>query len=133
MKRLFWSLSFIRIEGGGYIIKFDWLEIDWEKINFVNPPYNITDKPKFVKKAYDEYLKWNTSVLLIPATTETKWFHDYLVWNAWIYFIKGRVKFKGYNSKNEYVTNKTWQSGSMLCVLDPDNLPFMTNLNIEHL
>lgn len=123
----------IDIGGGNYQIQFDWLSIDWKKLNYVNPPYNITDKPKFVKKAYDEYLKWNMSVLLIPSTTETKWFHDYLVWNAWIYFIKGRVKFKWYNQKWEYVTNKTWQSWSMLCVLDPNALPFMTTLDIEHL
>lgn len=119
--------------GGNYKIQFDWLEIDWQKNNFVNPPYNITDKPRFVKKAFDEYQKWNKSVLLIPSTTETKWFHEYLAWHAGIYFIKGRVKFKGYNSKWEYVTDKTWQSWSMICVLDPDALPFMTTLEVDHI
>lgn len=114
-----------------YIIKEDWLSIDWEKRNFVNPPYNITDKPKFVKKAYEEYLKGNTSVLLIPSTTETKWFHEYLVPYAWIYFLKSRVKFKWFNSKWEYVTNKTWQSWSILCILDPNNKPFMKALWIN--
>lgn len=118
--------------GGKYVIQFDGLEVDWAKRNYVNPPYNITDKPRFVKKAFDEYKKWNMSVLLIPSTTETKWFHDYLVGYAWIYFVKGRVKFKGYNSKGYYVTDKTGQSGSMICVLDPDALPFMTTLDIEH-
>ena len=107
---------------------WDWLEIDRDDRNYCNPPYNITDKPKFVKKAYEEYLKWNLSVLLIPSTTETKWFHEYLAPYAGIYFIKGRVKFKWYNTKWEYVTNKTGQSGSMLCVLDPKWDPFMTTL-----
>ena len=31
-----------------YKLQFDWLVIDWEQRNFVNPPYNITDKPKFI-------------------------------------------------------------------------------------
>jgi len=41
-----------------------------------------------VKKAFDEYQKGKMSVLLIPATTETKWFHEYLVGHAGIYLIK---------------------------------------------
>ena len=114
-----------------YILEFDWLNIEWEDRNFVNPPYNITDKPKFVKKAYEEYLKWRISVLLIPATTETKWFHEFLVPYAWIFFIKWRIKFKWYNSKNEYVTNKSWQSGSILCILDPRYKAFMTDLDFD--
>ena len=108
-----------------YILKFDWLTIDWKENNFVNPPYNITDKPKFVKKAFEEYQKWNKSVLLIPSTTETKWFHKYLVPHAQIFFLEGRVKFKWYNSEGIYVTNKTGQSWSMLCVLDPTKKPSM--------
>lgn len=121
------------LENWVYKIQFDWLSIDWKKKNFVNPPYNITDKPKFVKKAFEEYKKWNMSILLIPATTEVQWFHEYLVPYAWIYFIKWRVKFKWYNSKWDYVTNKTWQSGSMLCILDPEWKPFMKTLDINHL
>lgn len=92
----------------------------------------MTDKPKFVKKAFEEYKKGNISVLLIPATTETKWFHEYLVPYAWIYFIKWRVKFIWYNSKWEFVKNKSWQSWSMICVLDPGAKPFMTTLELEH-
>mgnify|MGYP002132553610 CR=1 FL=1 len=114
-------------------IQFDGLAIDWKTRNFINPPYNITDKPKFVKKAFDESKKWNTCVLLLPATTETKWFHDYLANNACIYLIKWRVKFKWYNSKWEYVTNKTGQSGSMICVLWPGIKPGITTLEIDHI
>jgi hypothetical protein len=28
------------------------------------------------------------------------------------------VKFKGFNTKGEYVTNKCGQTGSMICILD---------------
>ena len=36
-----------------------------------------------------------TAVLLIPARTDTKWFHEYVYHKAEIRFIKGRVKFGG--------------------------------------
>ena len=32
-----------------YIIEFNWLDIDWKARNFVNPPYNITDKPLMIE------------------------------------------------------------------------------------
>jgi len=51
--------------------KFDGLIIDWGKSNFVNPPYNRVDKPKFIQKAFDEWKKGKTCVLLIPVSTST--------------------------------------------------------------
>lgn len=32
-------------------------------------------------------------VMLIPARTDTRWFHDYIYGRAEIRFIKGRLKF----------------------------------------
>lgn len=57
--------------------------------------------------------------MLIPASTDIAIFHEIIYPNASIYFIKGRVKFKGFNSFGKYVTNKCGQSGSMLVVFDP--------------
>lgn len=37
-------------------------------------------------------------VMLLPARTDTKWFHEYVLPYAEIYFIKGRLKFG--DSKN---------------------------------
>lgn len=54
--------------------------------------------------------------MLIPASTETKIFHETIVPNAEVQLIKGRIKFKGTNTKGEYVTNKTGQSGSMIII-----------------
>jgi len=115
-----------------YIIEFNWLDIEWEDINFVNPPYNTKWKQDFIKKCYKEYNKWKISVLLIPATTETKFFHEYIAPYAWIYFIKWRVSFKWYNSYWKYVTDRTWQSGSMLCIFNPKWKPYMTTLELNH-
>lgn len=39
-----------------------------------------------------------TVVMLIPARTDTKWFHEYIYKKAEIRFIKGRLKFG--DSKN---------------------------------
>ena len=39
-----------------------------------------------------------TVVMLIPARTDTKWFHEYIYNKAEVRFVKGRLKFG--NSKN---------------------------------
>ena len=64
---------------------------------FCNPPYSrISD---WVRKAYYESLKDNTLVcLLIPARTDTRYFHDYIYQRSEIRFVKGRIKFG--DSKN---------------------------------
>lgn len=65
---------------------------------FCNPPYG-RDICKWVEKAYREGHKDNTLVcLLIPARTDTKYFHDYIKNRAEVRFIPGRLKFG--DSKN---------------------------------
>lgn len=68
---------------------------NWSGYNvFCNPPYS--DIKNWVKKCYDEFLKNNTLiVLLIPARTDTKYFHEYILPYAEIRFIKGRLRFGG--------------------------------------
>ena len=64
---------------------------------FMNPPYGHQIK-KWVRKAYLESLKPNTVVVcLLPARTDTQWFHEYCA-KGKVWFIKGRLKFGG--SKN---------------------------------
>lgn len=66
---------------------------DWSKeIAFVNPPYG-REIGDWVKKSHEESLKGATVVMLIPARTDTRWFHEYIYNNAEIRFMKGRVKF----------------------------------------
>lgn len=67
----------------------------WEGYNvFCNPPYGRELK-KWVKKAYEESKKENTKiVMLIPARTDTSYFHDYIYNKAKeIRFVRGRLKF----------------------------------------
>jgi phage N-6-adenine-methyltransferase len=65
---------------------------------FMNPPYGRAIK-KWIEKAYEEGKKPNTTVVcLIPARTDTKYWHKYCMKACEIYFVKGRLKFG--NSKN---------------------------------
>lgn len=72
----------------------DGLKSSWGgEIVFCNPPYGrqIGD---WVRKAYEEGQKPDTTVvLLIPARTDTTYFHDYIYGKAEIRFLKGRLKF----------------------------------------
>ena len=95
----------------------DGLLIEWGQSNFVNPPYTRAIKEAFIKKAISESKKGKVCVMLLPVATDTAIYHDHIVPNAKeIRFLRGRVKFKGFNTYGEYVTNKTGQSGSMVVV-----------------
>ena len=60
---------------------------------FCNPPYG-KDIGQWVAKSYYEAIKPDTIiVMLIPARTDTKYFHDYILNRSEIRFVKGRLKF----------------------------------------
>ena len=110
---------------------FDGLCIDWKPINFINPPYSRLLKEKFINKALEESKKGSICILLIPASTDTQIFHDVIVPNGVVKLIKHRIKFKGYNSKNEYVENKSGQSGSMLVIFGTTEKPNISTIIIK--
>ena len=70
------------------------LSKDWQGYRvFCNPPYGRAIG-EWVKKCYEESQKPNTIVvMLIPARTDTSYFHDYIYHKAEIRFIRGRLKF----------------------------------------
>lgn len=60
---------------------------------FCNPPYG-REISKWVEKCYKESLKPNTLVaMLIPARTDTSYFHQWIYHKAEIRFIRGRLHF----------------------------------------
>lgn len=59
---------------------------------FCNPPYG-RQIGAWVEKAYTEATRGYTVVLLIPARTDTQYFHDFIYRKAEIRFIRGRLKF----------------------------------------
>ena len=78
----------------------DGLKQSWKRTDgavFCNPPYG-REIGKWVKKAYEESTKHDTTiVLLIPARTDTTYFHNYIYKCAEIRFIRGRLKFTDEN------------------------------------
>jgi phage N-6-adenine-methyltransferase len=74
----------------------DGLSQEWAGKCWMNPPYG-RGIGKWMKKAYESSLKGATVVCLVPARTDTNWWHDYAM-NGEVTFIKGRLKFG--DSKN---------------------------------
>lgn len=74
----------------------DGLRMAWSGRCWMNPPYG-REIGKWIKKANDEVKKGGVSlvVCLLPARTDTKWFHEYIYNkpNVEIRFLKGRLKF----------------------------------------
>ena len=83
-----------------YTEKTDGLSQSWaNEVVFCNPPYsrktkNNPGQEAWIRKAYAESLGGATVVLLIPARTDTKAFHDTILPNAEIRFIRGRLRFE---------------------------------------
>ena len=78
-----------------FTIEDDGLNQSWKgHAVFMNPPYGRGIK-HWIKKAYEEGLKDNTKVVcLIPARTDTTYWHDYIFPHAnEILFVRGRIKF----------------------------------------
>lgn len=102
----------------------DGLIKDWGRANFINPPYTVELKKKFIIKAVEESKKGKLCVMLLPVMgTSTKLFHEIILSNISepIRFIKGRIKFKGLNTKGEYVSNKSPMHDSMIVIFDGRN------------
>lgn len=67
---------------------------DWQGVCWMNPPYGRTIG-QWVRKACESAMteKCSKVVCLLPARTDTKWFHDYCLPFGKIEFLNGRLKF----------------------------------------
>lgn len=75
----------------------DGLSQEWSPARcWMNPPYGRTIG-LWMKKAYEESQKGALVVCLVPARTDTAWWHDYAALGK-VMFIRGRLKFG--NAKN---------------------------------
>lgn len=72
-----------------YSLEIDGLKQQWTGVCYMNPPYG-REIGKWVKKAAECNA---TVVCLLPARTDTIWFHNYIYGKSEIRFIKGRLKF----------------------------------------
>ena len=74
----------------------DGLSKVWTGRIWMNPPYG-REIGKWVKKAYETAKRGHTVVCLLPARTNTAWWHDYCLLGE-ITFIRGRLKFGGHKN-----------------------------------
>lgn len=89
----------------------DGLTQDWGvNVCWMNPPYG-KEIIHWVKKASEAAEAGATVVALLPARTDTKWFHTYVLDKAHIHFLKGRITFVGAPSAAPFP--------SMICVWLP--------------
>jgi len=92
--------------GPDSVLADDALDYYWPRLHtcWCNPPYSRGLQAKFIAKAAEEQ-QWRgvTTVMLLPARTDTKAFHQY-VWDVAkhqpregveVRFLKGRLKFVG--------------------------------------
>jgi phage N-6-adenine-methyltransferase len=80
-----------------------WLNESEATVAYCNPPYSRGQQHKFIAKAAAERLNGVTTVMLLPARTDTRSFHAH-IWDTEkhqprpgveVRFLKGRVKFVG--------------------------------------
>lgn len=79
-----------------YTKKQNGLAQAWHKaaaVCWMNPPYG-RQIGAWMKKAYEESQKGATVVCLVPARTDTAWWHDYAMRGS-VRFVRGRLKFGG--------------------------------------
>ncbi len=77
-----------------FTIADDGLSQTWAGSCWMNPPYGRTIAA-WMRKAYESSLDGATVVCLVPARTDTAWWHDYAM-RGTIRFIRGRLKFGGH-------------------------------------
>lgn len=76
----------------------DGLLQDWSnEICWMNPPYG-RDISNWMRKALEESLFGATVVCLVPARTDTAWWHDYAM-RGEIRFLRGRIQFVSEENK----------------------------------
>jgi site-specific DNA-methyltransferase (adenine-specific) len=98
---------------------WDGIKIDWGERSYINPPYSQKLKEAFVIKAIEQSQMGKLCVCLLPVSTSTKLFHNYILPNmAEIRFLKKRIKFLGVNTRGEAVSNKSGMHDSMLVIFD---------------
>jgi phage N-6-adenine-methyltransferase len=74
-----------------YTPEQDGLSQEWNGVCWCNPPYG-REIGKWLRKAAKS---GTTVVMLLPARTDTKWFHDYILHRAEVRYLRGRLKFGG--------------------------------------
>ncbi len=72
----------------------DGLSLPWLGQVFVNPPYG-RQLSQWIEKARTEVQEGRAlnATVLVPARTDTKWWHNYIAGSAYVILLKGRLSF----------------------------------------
>ena len=77
--------------------EMDGLTQDWRGVCWMNPPYGRVIG-QWMAKAYRAAMMGGATVVcLVPARTDTAWWHDYAA-KGEVRFIRGRLKFGDHNN-----------------------------------
>lgn len=97
-----------------YTPEQDGLSQLWTGTVWCNPPYG-RQIGRWVEKAAQSAAEGATVVMLLPARTDTQWFHRYICGKAEVRFVAGRLKFGG----------AKWNAPfpCMVCVFHPEHEP----------
>lgn len=76
-----------------YTQQDDALKLPWCGVVWCNPPYGRVIG-RFVQKGWEEAQQGATVVMLIPARTDTRYWHDYVMRAAEVRLLRGRLYFK---------------------------------------
>ncbi len=79
-----------------YTQEDDGLAQPWFGYCWMNPPYG-REIGHWMKKAFESAQGGATVVCLVPARTDTAWWHDYAT-KGTVRFIRGRLKFGGHKN-----------------------------------
>lgn len=82
----------------------DWVD-ETDRVFFLNPPYSAGNIDRFMAKALEESEKGAVVVCLVPCATDTAWWHNYVMRAQEIRFIRGRVRFVGYDEQGKQIKN----------------------------
>ena len=63
----------------------------WEGVCWMNPPYGRQIE-RWMKKAFESAREGALVVCLVPARTDTRWWHKYAMWGE-IRYLRGRLRF----------------------------------------
>lgn len=88
----------ILLEEGG-----DGFADDWSGgLAFVNPPFSET--LRWLKRAHDQWSRGNVGsiVCLVPARTDSRWFHETLTVEADIFLLLGRLPFADIRGRSQH-------------------------------
>ena len=72
----------------------DGLKQRWQGVCWMNPPYG-REIGFWVRKAFESARDGATVVCLVPARTDTAWWHTWVMQADEVRFIRGRLKFGG--------------------------------------